>query len=67
MESIKVCPSCGTPYFEGNKMCKCPPRLEMQASKLGDEAKSFARDRRHNYRTDNLPSQGTDKHIDEVK
>lgn len=25
------------------------------------------RDRRHNYRTDGLPSQGTDKHIDELK
>lgn len=65
MENIESCPICGALYFEGHKTCKCPPKIEMK--QITDDKKPFARDRRHNYRTDGMPPQMTDKHIDELK
>lgn len=65
----KPCSICGKyPNEIGGKLnysCGHSQPVTAEPPKAGPDP--FARDRRHNYRTDGIPPQGTDKHIDELK
>lgn len=70
MENINACRDL-TPKEKNRPLPPCPENWvnrELTEEELREGLKKgFIRDRRHNYRTDGLPPQGTDKHIDELK
>lgn len=69
MANIKPCCICGLYPTDINGVirytCGHAQKGEPEPPKTRPE--SFARDRRHNYRTAGMPPQTTDKHIDELK
>jgi len=64
---IKPCPVCGKPAdLDGNLTCG-HKREDTKAMNPPPAPKPSTRDRRHNYRTDGIPPQKGDKHVDEPK
>ena len=65
----KPCSTCGLYPIEKegglHYACGHEQKTQAEAPKAGPAP--FARDRRHNYRTDALPPQKEEKHIDELK
>lgn len=69
MNNIKPCCICGLYPTDINGVIRytCGHSQPVIAEPAIDGTIKFARERRHNYRTAEMPPQSTDKHIDELK
>lgn len=68
MVNIKPCAICGLYPTDINGVIRYTcGHAQPMTNEPPKGPESFARDRRHNYRTDQLPGQKQEKHIDELK